>query len=124
INSQLGLLAHRTRCAVRGVRTAPVAPHCPDEARAEDEAEQDFHDADRASVTSSAWLFAPARQQSPATAAPRRFPSALRLTRLGPGDRRAALQAAAHRLVWCGSLSGLRPAGHRDEAWQKGLPCS
>lgn len=62
-------------------------------------------------------------------------PSALRLldtrlqdrclARLGLGDRRAALFAAAHRLGWCGSLSVCVPPIIVDEAWlKKGLPCS
>ena len=46
------------------------------------------------------------------------------LARLGPGVRRKALQAAAHRvLVWLSS--GLQSVGHRDEAWlERGLPSS
>src|SRR6266496_2467819 len=44
--------------------------------------------------------------------------------RLGRGDRRDALIAAAHRgLVWLSS--GMRPAGHRGGEWLKrGLPSS
>src|SRR4051812_7000135 len=46
------------------------------------------------------------------------------LARLGPGVRREALLAAAHRLmVWLSS--GLHSVGHRDEAWlERGLPSS
>ena len=46
------------------------------------------------------------------------------LARLGPGVRRRALHAAAHRCrVWLSS--GLQSVGHRDEAWlERGLPSS
>jgi hypothetical protein len=36
-----------------------------------------------------------------------------------------ALHAAAHLRFWVWLSFGLRPVGHRDEAWLKrGLPCS
>ena len=47
------------------------------------------------------------------------------LARLGPGVRRDALDRGCPPGCWVWLSSGLRPAGHRDEAWLKrGLPSS
>jgi len=57
--------------------------------------------------------------------ATRDFPQDRRLARLGPGARWAALFWAAHPCPRVWLTSGLRPVGHRDEAWLKrGLPSS
>jgi hypothetical protein len=64
------------------------------------------------------------RSSSRSKAATRRFCQGRCLARLGSGDRREALCAAAHPpKVWL--AIGLRPVGHRDEEWlEKGLPSS